>query len=134
MDDTPETPRTGRRDAYPIWDDGLQPERTSIAWTRTSTALIAVGLIGTRLHEGTLPILLSLAGLVFASVFMYAAYRRGRAAMAELQHDRLTPPFQLTLALTLLVIAVDVSAIVMMLVTREDWRVGPWWMGEPWIR
>lgn len=42
------TALTARRPG-PVWDPGLQPERTSLAWQRTWLALLSAGLIAARL-------------------------------------------------------------------------------------
>lgn len=96
-----------------IRDPGLQAERTSIAWTRTCTALIAVGLIGTKLHTGALPILISLLGLLSASGLMLAAARRGRQTARELLTEHVAPAQGLAAVLTGLVLLLDVVAIAM---------------------
>ncbi len=94
-------------------DPGLQAERTSIAWTRTCTALIAVGLIGTKLHTGAIPILISLLGLLSASGLMLAAGRRGRQTARDLLTEHIEPAQSLAAALTGLVLLLNVVAIAM---------------------
>lgn len=99
----------------PTRDPGLQPERTSISWTRTCTALIAVGLIGTKLHAGSLAILVSLAGLIASAVLMVVSGRRGRRTARDLPSGRVRPALELSLSLTVLVLALNATALAMVL-------------------
>ncbi len=99
----------------PVRDPGLQPERTSIAWTRTCVSLIAVGLIGTRFHSGGLPVVISLVGLLVAAVFMAVSSQRGRQTERDLPSGHIQPAVGLCVALTGLVLALNVMAVVMVL-------------------
>ncbi|WUH96947.1 DUF202 domain-containing protein [Spirillospora sp. NBC_00431] len=36
-----------------LWDPGAQPERTALAWSRTTLALVGVGLLCVRLAPST---------------------------------------------------------------------------------
>jgi len=49
-----------------LWDPGAQPERTSLAWTRTTLALISTGLLGVRAAPTT-------SGAVLAAAAVCAA-------------------------------------------------------------
>ncbi|QFG25361.1 DUF202 domain-containing protein [Actinomadura sp. WMMB 499] len=40
--------------APPLWDRGAQPERTALAWSRTTLALLVVGLLCVRLAPSDL--------------------------------------------------------------------------------
>lgn len=100
-------------------DPGLQPERTTVAWTRTCTALIAVGLLGTRLHAGAWPILISLAGLLSASGLMVAAAVRGRTTSTGLTSERIRPPCGLALTLTGLVVLLALVSLVAVLLENH---------------
>lgn len=64
------------------WDRGLQPERTSLAWTRTSSVLLlnAVVMLRSGFVGESLPLLVLSCALLAASaaVFWYARMRRAR--------------------------------------------------------
>lgn len=73
------------RNTETVWDPGLQPERTSLAWQRTWLALLSAGLIVARLvaHYA------SAAGVAIAagSVLLAAALGRiGSRRYADLHH------------------------------------------------
>jgi uncharacterized membrane protein YidH (DUF202 family) len=68
-------------------DDGLQRERTSLAWTRTALALVANGLLVLVRHERSFPLSvglgLSALWLGLATAVLWHATRRGRRAHAS---------------------------------------------------
>lgn len=101
-----------------VRDPGLQPERTSIAWTRTCTALMIVGLIGTRFHAGPFALVVTLSGLVAAALLMLVSARRGKRTEHELSTGRVTPAVSLAAALTALVVLLDVTAALMIWLYR----------------
>ncbi|MFI0418475.1 DUF202 domain-containing protein [Spongiactinospora sp. 9N601] len=74
----------------PLWDEGLQSERTRLAWVRTATVLAAGGLgaAGMVLRSGANP--LSVAAFVLATLFggvllarTGVRYRRVQRALHE---------------------------------------------------
>lgn len=93
-----------------VWDAGLQPERTSLAWQRTALALLGVGLLVPRVAWATLGVWSFVpSGLVVgaAVAVLVAGLRRYRAAHAALTsggklHDGRLP---LLVALTAFAIA-----------------------------
>jgi putative membrane protein len=98
--------------AREVWDAGLQPERTSLAWQRTALTLLGVGLLIPKLAWAVLDLwTLVPAGLVVAvAIFvLVAGHQRYRAT-----HEVLTTGdghlrdgrLPLLVAVTALVIAV----------------------------
>ncbi|RFU40310.1 DUF202 domain-containing protein [Actinomadura logoneensis] len=70
----PEPPRT-------LWDPGAQPERTSLAWTRTTVAFLGAGLLCVRLAPNDLGAALAavaVSGLAALHVHRTRRKRRGR--------------------------------------------------------
>lgn len=66
-----------------VWDAGLQPERTALAWQRTGLALVGLGLIIPRVAWTVLDAWSLLpSGVVLAAAIavLVAAGRRYRAA------------------------------------------------------
>jgi putative membrane protein len=73
-----------------VFDPGLQPERTALAWRRTGLALFAGSLVATRILPellGAWAALVGLAGVVASAALLYAIHRRyhrhHRQLMAE---------------------------------------------------
>jgi uncharacterized membrane protein YidH (DUF202 family) len=64
-----------------VFDPGLQPERTALAWRRTALALVAGSLVATRILPEVLggwAVLLGLAGVFSAGGLLWAVHRRYR--------------------------------------------------------
>ena len=64
-----------------IFDIGLQPERTALAWRRTGLALLAGSLIATRVLPellGPWAALLGFAGVIAAAILLIGIHRRYR--------------------------------------------------------
>ena len=70
-----------------VFDPGLQPERTSLAWRRTALSLVAGSLAGARLlapQLGPPALALGAAGAALGAWVWVAAGRRGRRVSREL--------------------------------------------------
>ena len=73
-----------------IFDPGLQPERTELAWRRTTLALIVGALVALRLLPpalGRWSISVGLSGLAVAALVGLLAHRRGVRTNEVLRHD-----------------------------------------------
>ena len=71
-----------------LFDPGLQPERTALAWRRTALTLLASSLIAARILAellGTWAALLGLLGAIMAAWLLAAVHRRYRG-----HHESLT--------------------------------------------
>ncbi|MGO4535234.1 DUF202 domain-containing protein [Leifsonia sp. 2MCAF36] len=71
-----------------VFDQGLQPERTALAWRRTGLALLGGSLVAARILPETLGAWAAIPGLIgvaAAASLLYAIHRRYRQ-----QHQRLT--------------------------------------------
>ena len=100
------------------WDAGLQPERTSLAWTRTGLALLVVSLLVTRLAPGSggVAIAAGLAGTVLAAVLMAVQPRRHQRQDARLRAGRGARPSAVAaIAVTGVTVLIAVTALVLVL-------------------
>ena len=73
------------------FDPGLQPERTELAWRRTSLAVTVGALVALRLLPpilGSSSISVGLVGLVLAVLIWVLAHRRARHTNQALRHER----------------------------------------------
>lgn len=72
-----------------LFDPGMQPERTALAWRRTVLALGVGVLVGARLtaHLGILPLVLAGVGAVFVVTLFVATTRRARRVQVALRRD-----------------------------------------------
>lgn len=73
-----------------IFDPGLQPERTALAWRRTGLAVAVGSIAGTRLLVPTLgawAVVAGLLGLGLAVLLVLGSTRRVRRAQAALLQD-----------------------------------------------
>lgn len=105
-----------------LFDPGLQPERTELAWRRTCLALAVGSLIAMRLLPAVFGEALwavgGVAGLIAAAWMWLAARRRYRCATRALrqQGDRATmPDGRLLLALASVVTAIAVTSVAVVL-------------------
>ena len=78
-----------------LFDPGLQPERTGLAWRRTTLALIVGALVALRLLPpalGSWSIIVGLAGLVLAAIIWVLAHRRACLTSHVLRHAHAVLP------------------------------------------
>jgi uncharacterized membrane protein YidH (DUF202 family) len=97
-----------------VWDPGLQPERTSLAWQRTALALLGVGLLVPRVAWATLGAWsLVPSGLVVAAAVavLAAGFRRYRAAHRALTTGGTLHDGRLALLVTLTALVIGALAL-----------------------
>jgi len=97
-------------------DAGLQPERTSLAWTRTSCSLVVVGLLGLRWAGALGGSLLLVAVLGCAAMLLLLAVtgRRSRRLGGALHSptQTMSAPLAPVLALLAVVLALGITCAV----------------------
>lgn len=89
-----------------LFDPGLQPERTELAWRRTVLALAVGAIAALRLLPGTLGVWsvgAALAGLVLTGLLWVLAGRRARQTQQALLGDGRLPGAGLLLLLATLI-------------------------------
>ncbi|GGD62738.1 DUF202 domain-containing protein [Microbacterium murale] len=107
-----------------LFDPGLQPERTELAWRRTALALGAGSLIALRL----LPVAFGhpawafggVAGLALAATLWLAARRRYRAVNSVLVRDGdrgVLPGASIIAVLAALVLAIGLVSLAVVILT-----------------
>lgn len=92
----------------PVSADGLQIERTALAWSRTAIGVGAVSLIATRIDSPSLAGTICLAGLVCSAAMLLAARRRVRRIDSDLYLEAVQPALFST-AVTVLFVCVLAS-------------------------
>lgn len=104
------------------FDQGLQPERTELAWRRTSLAIAAGSLVAMRLLPEILGsaiwALVGVAGLIAAVILWLGArlrYRRANIALSLYGEHAILPDGTLILALTALAVAIGLAGIALVL-------------------
>ena len=101
----------------PLFDPGLQPERTELAWRRTSLSIAIGSLVAMRLLpvalDGVAWMLPGVAGVVFAAVLWVLSERRFRETnTALIEGDGMPlPGARLMLALALFTAAGGAVAV-----------------------
>jgi peptidoglycan biosynthesis protein MviN/MurJ (putative lipid II flippase) len=106
-----------------LFDPGLQPERTDLAWRRSTLsvavgALIALRLLPPVLGPGALAI--GLSGLLGAGLLWLLARRRARRTQQALRHQTSLPGGGLLLGLTTLTAGGAVVALIYVIINRLD--------------
>ena len=101
-----------------LWDAGAQPERTALAWSRTS--LSAFGLLAVLVrvlveHHWHLAVAVAVAGVASTTAVAVAAGRRYRSARSRAGAGGPLPGPALPVAGTALTVLTGVSALLLVL-------------------
>ncbi len=101
-------------------DAGLQPERTTLAWTRTAATLTVVSLLCLRYVPGSFLVVQVVCALSIgiAAMIVVTARRRYEKSSALVASGRPAPPFLLMFALTSTVVTLAVVAAVCVAIVR----------------
>ena len=104
----------------PPWDEGLQNERTALAWVRSTLALLGTALLVARiafnqeLYGGAA---ICAATVVFGAwTLRMIAAKRHRRSTAALYGGHPLPDGRLAAATTLFVLAIALSALLLVIV------------------
>lgn len=87
MGDEPEGMAAEGRRHSSVWDTGLQPERTRLAWQRTALSLLGAGLVIARFvghHRVAMGVAIAAAACGLAAVIGVLSTRRYRRANERL--------------------------------------------------
>ena len=108
----------------PLFDEGLQPERTELAWRRTALAIATGALVSLRL----LPELLGsplwvgpgIAGVLFSAAMWFGARRRHRRFMTAMSSSNtgMLPDGRQLFALALFCVVCGLGALFVSLLQR----------------
>jgi uncharacterized membrane protein YidH (DUF202 family) len=101
-----------------LWDRGLQNERTSLAWARSTLALLGGGLVLARVAYAAQPVLgglLAFGSLAIAGWILQRAARRYRRSATLLERGGPLPDGRLPAALSLLAVLIGLMGLVLVL-------------------
>ncbi len=105
-------------DGSRIFDPGLQPERTALAWRRTGLAVAVGAIAGTRVLAPALgagAVVVGMLGLALAALLVLGSTRRARRAEVALLRDGCLasgPGGRLVAAVCIACTAVGIAALV----------------------
>ncbi|WIB26723.1 DUF202 domain-containing protein [Curtobacterium sp. MCSS17_015] len=110
-----------------VFDPGLQPERTALAWRRTGLAITVAALVAVRILPevlGPWAIVPAGLGLAAAVAVLIAAHRRHQAVhrtLIDADTDRVSlPSGALPFAVTVLVTGGGIAAAIVVLMTHLE--------------
>ncbi|GGM33080.1 hypothetical protein GCM10012275_00650 [Longimycelium tulufanense] len=98
----------------PRWDPGLQPERTALAWLRTSLTFLVLALVAVQLtavRHVALAAVLTATALPLTATVGVLAWRRYRRGTARLRGNLPLPDGRLPAASTALAVTVGLLGV-----------------------
>jgi|LSQX01.1.fsa_nt_gb uncharacterized membrane protein YidH (DUF202 family) len=102
-----------------VWDAGLQPERTRLAWQRTALALLTAGLVVARFvghHHSTAGVVIAAAACVMAGAIGVVSTRHYRLANQQLAAEQPLHDGTVNLLTTLAFLLVGIGAAIFVLI------------------
>jgi uncharacterized membrane protein YidH (DUF202 family) len=97
-----------------VWDEGLQNERTTLAWGRSTLALLGCALLvarlATKVHP-TVGVALAAAALILAGTVARVTSARYHRASAALSAGRPLPDGKLAALTTALLLLIGVGSV-----------------------
>ena len=101
-------------------DAGLQPERTTLAWTRTAASLTVVSLLCLRYVPGSFLVVhvVGVSAIIVAAMIVVTSRRRYEKSSVLVESGLPSPPFLLMFALTSAVVTLAVVAAVCIAIVR----------------
>lgn len=106
-----------------IWDAGLQPERTRLAWQRTSLALLSAGLIIARIvghHQVVAGVAIAASMTIISGATGVLSTRRYRRANRRLHNAEPLPGGLVNLLMTLAFLIVAFGGLVFVALLDRD--------------
>ncbi len=103
-----------------VWDPGLQPERTGLAWVRLGLGMMAISFAVLRVAWGQLgwwSVPAALAALLSGVLLLLVGHRRYNGWLASLStSDALASGGTLPLVITLVTLLLGVTGVALLLV------------------
>lgn len=110
---TPIDPAAARRSSR-VWDAGLQPERTSLAWQRVNLAGLGASLVCSRLVLETHPLIgytLAVISAVTAGVLTFVHSRRLQRSTSALMAGDVLPDGKVHVLVLFLLVVVALAGL-----------------------
>lgn len=104
-----------------VWDAGLQPERTQLAWQRTGLALLACSLVISKLvslENMVFGAVIAFTALVMAVLVVLSSRKRYQRANIALHHEiGFLPDGRINLTMVGLLVVMGVGALTFVALT-----------------
>lgn len=99
------------------WDEGLQPERTTLSWIRTHLSFVVVSVLTARLARDSGPwaLVAALSGTIVGSLLVAVQARSHQRRDNGARAGAHIPPFMTVAATTALAVMTSILALVLVL-------------------